>query len=161
MTGGLARVGGAPAGRFAAWAIAPWVLLLVAALALVQYLQHGDRVYAAAALVVIAVSAGCLLRQPWARNAMRVVALLLALWALLTGALMLQHWGDFARAREHAMTQPLAALTLWMIARAQRVWQVSLALKAAAIPLLLWWSWLLGRPAVREQFCPRRPRQAA
>jgi hypothetical protein len=158
VKGGLARFGRAPAGRFAAWAIAPWALLLVAALALVQYLQHGDRLYVAAALLVIAVSAGCILRQPWARNAMRVVAVLLALWALLTGALMLQHWGDFARAREHALTQPLAELTLWMIARAQRVWQVSLTLKAAAIPLLLWLAWLLGRPAVREEFGTRRAR---
>jgi hypothetical protein len=39
-----------------------------------------------------------------------------------------------------------------MIARAERTWQVGLALKAVAIPLLLWLAWQLGRPAVRAQF---------
>lgn len=142
---------------FAAWAIGPWVVLLFAAMGFVQYLRHGEYAYLLAALLVIVVCAGCVLRQAWARPVMQVAAVLLAVWALVTGVLMLQQWGDFEAARQHARTQPqLGELALWLIERAQRTWQVGLALKAVAIPLLLWLAWQLGRPAVRVQFHPRR-----
>lgn len=151
------RADAAPA-RFSAWAIGLWMLLLFAALGAVQYLQHGEYAYLVAALMIILVCAGCILRQAWARPAMQALALLLALWALGTGVLMLRQWGDFAIAREHAMAQPrLGEVALWMIARAQRTWQVALGLKACAIPLLLWLAWHLGRPGVRAQFRSRRP----
>jgi hypothetical protein len=143
----------ATARRFSVWAIGLWVLLLFAALGAVQYLQHGEYPYLVAALLVIVICAGCILLQAWARPAMQVLAVVLAAWALLTGALMLRQWGDFAIARQHAMAQPqLGDVALWMIARAQRTWQVALALKALAIPLLLWLAWQLGLPAVRAQF---------
>ena len=151
------RADPAPARRFSTWAVGPWVLLLFAALGFVQYLRHAEYAYLAAALVVIAVCAGCILRQSWARPAMQVLAVLLAAWALVTGVLMLQQSGDFETARQHAMAQPqLGQIALWMIDRAQRTWQVALALKAIAIPLLLWLAWQLGRPAVRAQFQRRR-----
>ena len=151
------RHAAAPARRFAAWAIGPWVLLLFAALGFVQYLRHAEYLYLAAALLVIVACAGCILRQAWARPALQVLAVLLAVWALVTGVLMLQQAGDFEIARQHAQAQPqLGEVALWMIARAERTWQVGLALKAAAIPLLLWLAWALGRPAVRAQF-QRRP----
>jgi hypothetical protein len=143
--------------RFAVWAMGPWILLLIAAMGCLQYLQHAEYAYLAAAMLIIVVCAGCILRQSWARSAMRVLAVLLALWALVTGVLMLQQWGDFARARQDALTQPqLGELALWMIARAQRTYEVGLVLKAAAIPLLLWLSWQLGRPSVITQFKRRR-----
>lgn len=143
--------------RFAAWAIGPWLLLLVAAMGGVQYLKHGDYIYLLAALLVIAVSAGCILRQAWARVAMRWMAVLLALWALISAGLMLQHWGDFERARQQVQAQPkLGEVLIWMIDRAQRTWQVGLALKVIAIPLLLWLAVVLGKPAVQAQFRPRR-----
>ncbi len=143
--------------RFSVWLVGLWVLLLFAALGAVQYLQHGEYPYLVAALLVIVVCAGCILRQAWARPAMQVLAVVLAAWALLTGVLMLSQWGDFALAREHAMAQPqLGDVALWMIARAQRTWQVALALKALAIPLLLWLAWQLGRSDVRARFRPRR-----
>ena len=145
------------ADRFSAWMIGLWVLLLLAAMGCVQYLQHGDYAYLLAGLVVIVVCVGGILRQAWARPVMRVLALLLALWSLVTGVLMLQHVGDFERARQHALAQPqLADMALWLIARAQRTWQVGIALKALAIPLLLWLAWTLGRPGVRAQFRARR-----
>jgi len=151
-----ARVDPASARRFSAWAVGPWVLLLFAALGFVQYLRHAEYIYLAAALLVIVVCAGCILRQAWARPAMQVLAVLLALWALASGVLMLQQWGDFDTARQHALAQPqLGEVALWMIARAERTWQVGLALKAASIPLLLWLAWQLGRPTVRAQFRPR------
>lgn len=151
-----AHVDPASARRFSAWAVGPWVLLLFAALGFVQYLRHAEYIYLAAALLVVVVCAGCILRQAWARPAMQMLAVLLALWALASGVLMLQQWGDFDTARQHALAQPqLGEVALWTIARAERTWQVGLALKAAAIPLLLWLAWQLGRPTVRAQFRPR------
>jgi hypothetical protein len=147
----------ASARRFSVWPIGVWILLLLAAMGSVQYLQHAEYAYLLAALLVIAVCAGCILRQAWARPITQVVAVLLALWALVSGVLMLQQWGDFETAREHAQALPqLGEVALWMIARAQRTWQVGLALKAIAMPLLLWLAWQLGRPAVRAQFKRRR-----
>ncbi len=146
----------APARRFAAWAVGPWVLLLFAALGFVQYLRHAEYLYLAAALLVVVACAGCILRQAWARPVLQLLAVLLAAWALVTAALMLQQSGDFDTARQHALAQPqLGEVALWMIARAERTWQVGLALKTAAIPLLLWLAWQLGRPAVRAQFHSR------
>jgi hypothetical protein len=147
----------ASARRFSVWPIGVWILLLLAAMGSVQYLQHAEYAYLLAALLVIAVCAGCILRQAWARPITQVVAVLLALWALVSGVLMLQQWGDFETARQHAQALPqLGEVALWMIARAQRTWQVGLALKAIAMPLLLWLAWQLGRPAVRAQFKRRR-----
>lgn len=142
--------------RFAVWAIGPWVLLLLAALGSVQYLRHGEYAYLAAALLVIVVCAGCILRQAWSRPAMQVLAVLLAAWSLVTAVLMLQQWGDFAIARQHALAQPqLGEVALWMIERAKRTWQVGIALKLLAVPALLWLAWRLGRPSVRLQFRSR------
>lgn len=152
------RAGTPKTRRFSLWAIALWVLLLFAALGAVQYLQHAEYPYLAGALVIIVICAGCILRQAWARPAMRVLAVLLAAWSLVTGILMLQQWGDFETARQHALAQPQwGELALWLIARARRTWQIGLALKAIAIPLLLWLAWQLGRAEVRAQF-RRRPR---
>lgn len=150
--------GAAPAKqRFAAWAIGPWMLLLLAAFGLVQYLRQAEYVYLAAALVVVVVSAGCIMRQGWSRPAMQVLALLLAVWSLVTAVLMLQQGGDFALARQHALAQPqLGDVAVWLIARAERTWQIGIALKLLAIPALLWLAWRLGRPAVKIQFRPRR-----
>ena len=151
------RADTASARRFSVWAIGPWIVLLFAAMGAVQYLRRAEYAYLVAALLVIVVCAGGILRQAWARPTMQVLAIVLALWALLTGGLMLRQWGDFAIARQHAQELPqLGEIALWMIARAQRTWQVGLALKALAIPLLLWLAWQLGRPAVRAQFRPRR-----
>ncbi|HEY0198758.1 MAG TPA: hypothetical protein VGC19_09485 [Rhodanobacter sp.] len=133
-------------------------MLLLAAAGCVLYLQHGEYIYLAAAGMVFVICAGCILRLPWARSSLRVVAVLIALWALVTGVLMLQQWDAFDRARQHASTQlpQFRDLTLWMIDRAQRTWQFGLALKAVAVPFLLWLAWQLGRPAVRAQFRPGR-----
>lgn len=143
--------------RFALWAVVPWVVLLLSALACAQYLNHRDYPYLIASLLVFVVSAGCILRLAWARFAMQLVAVVLAIWSLATGVLMLRHWGEFELARQHAMSQPqITELAVWMINRAQRTWEVGLALKALAVPMLLWLAWRLGRPQVRAQFGVRR-----
>lgn len=139
--------------RFAPWALGVWVVLLLALLGAIQYLRQAHFVYLAAAAGILVVCAGCILRQGWARPAMRAVCVVLVLWALASGALMLSQWDRFEVARQHALAQPqLADLALWLIARAQRTWQVALGLKALAIPLLVWLTWELGRPVVRGQF---------
>lgn len=159
MSGALG--GGTSAGgrrrTFAAWALATWVILLLAAFAGVQYARHADWIYLAAALGVIAACAGAILRQAWARGLLQLLCVLLAVWTVVTGVWMAGQWDQFALARARALAQPqAAALWLWQIARDQRTWQVALGLKAAAVPLLGWLAWTLGRPAVRGQFHGRR-----
>jgi len=145
-----------PVSRFGLWRVATWIVLLLAGVGGVLYLRHGDWPYLAGTFVVVLVCAGGILRQPWARQALRVVALLLALWALATGGLMLAQWGQFDAARAHATTQPQAQLLLLLIEQARRNFLLGLALKALLIPLLLWLAWQLGRPSVRAQFVARR-----
>lgn len=147
-----AWVPGAP--RFGAWRVGSWIVLLLAAFGGVLYLQHGDYPYLAGALAVIAVCAGSILRQPWARQALRVVALLLAAWALATGGLMLAQWHQFDLARAHALSQPQSQLLLLVIEQARRSFLLGLVFKALLVPLLLWLAWQMGRPAVRRQFQP-------
>ncbi|MEO7068452.1 MAG: hypothetical protein ABI114_16200 [Rhodanobacter sp.] len=153
------RLGGASKTppRFALWSLAVWVVLLLAMMGAVQYLRHANFIYLAAAAVTIVACAGCVMRQSWARTTLRVLCVVLALWALISGALMVSQWGSFAIARQHALAQPaLTEMALWLIARAQRTWEVALGLKAASIPLLLWLAWQLGQPRVRAQFKRRR-----
>jgi len=146
-----------PLRRFAGWSVACWIVLLLAAFGAVLYLRHRDYSYLLGALVVVVVCAGGILRQPWARNALRVLALLLAAWALVTGGLMIAHWDQFALARQHALGEPHADLVLLLIEQARRDYLLGLVLKALAIPLLLWLAWRLGTPAVRAQFgAPRK-----
>lgn len=145
--------GDARSRRFAPWALGVWVVLLLAMFGAIQYLRRGDFVYLAAAVGILVVCAGCILRQGWARPAMRTLCVALVLWTLVSGGLMLSQWERFELARQHALAQPqLADLALWLIARARRTWQVALGLKALAIPLLLWLTWELGRPVVQTQF---------
>jgi hypothetical protein len=153
-----AHVDTTSARRFSPWMIGVWLVLLFAAIGAVQYLQHAEYVHLVIALLVIVTCAGCILRQAWARPTLQWLTVLLALWALVTGVLMLRQWSDFEAARQHALAmQPqLSGIALWMVARAQRTWQIGLALKVAAIPLLSWLAWQLGRPTVRMQFKQRR-----
>jgi len=149
----------APASRFGLWRVATWIVLLLAAFGGVLYLRHGDWPYLIGAFAVIAVCAGAILRQPWARQPLRVVALLLVLWALATGGLMLAQWGQFEAARAHAMGQPQAQaqMLLLVIEQTRRSFLLGLAFKSLLVPLLLWLAWQLGRPSVRAQFvAPRR-----
>lgn len=148
-----------PRRRFSWWMMVVWMVLLFAALGAVQYMARADYLYLLASIIVIVVCAGCILRLHWARPTMRVLALLLALWSLVSAVLMLQQWGQFDVARQHVQSEPqLREVALWVIARAQRTWQVGIALKLLSIPALAWLSWQLGRPLVRAQFRSRQRR---
>jgi hypothetical protein len=147
-----------PVPRFSWWMMVIWLIFLFAALGAVQYMAHAEYAYLLASAVVIVVCAGCILKLRWARPTMQVLALLLALWSITTAVLMLRQWGEFEVARQHAQNEPqLRELALWMVERAQRTWQVGIALKALAIPVLVCLAWQLGRPVVRGQFRPREP----
>lgn len=145
--------------RFSAWSLALWVLLLLLAYGGLQYLQHGDLPYLVVSFVAIIICVGAIMRLEWGRSAMRVVAPLIALYALVSGVAMLMHWGDFEKMRQAALANPQFADDLSiMLARARRVFEIALVLKAISIPFLLWLTWVLGQPAVRAQFHRRQSR---
>ena len=145
--------------RFSTWSLALWVLLLLLAYGGLQYLQHGEFLYLAASFVAIVICVGAIMRHEWARSAMRVVLLLIALYALVSGITMLMGWNRFESASQAALANPqFAADVTMMVERAKRIFQIALALKAISIPFLLWLAWMLGRPAVRAQFYHRQSR---
>ncbi len=173
----------APAARgFDVWRLACWMLLLLAAFGILQYVSHAgqgaallrqpesmagahatlrgmlawDVVYLGGACLTLSASAGALLRREWARRLLRVVAALLALWALGTAIAMLAQWTAFQHASDELLARPgmndegRAAL-----AHARRTFVIGFALKVAAVPLLAWLAWRLGVPSVRAQFRAR------
>ena len=166
---------------FTFWRVVVWLLLLLAAFGCVQYLSHAqllwaqranltpadsiamhhmlawDIGYLLAAFALIVLCAGCILRQGWARAPLRVAAGALVLWALISGGMMLAQWPQFDRASADALAQlGNEAVLRNAVMHARRVYRITLALKAAAIPVLLWLAWRLGTPAVRMQFRHRR-----
>lgn len=165
---------------FAAWRVVVWLSLLLATFGCVQYIRHAslvwtqarvlapgsaiaagtlqrmlawDIVYLLAALVLIVLCAGCILRQGWARLPLRVAAVILAIWALVTGVQLLMQWWQFDRASADALAQLQADVVLQQaVLHAQRSYRLAMALKIVAVPLLLWLAWRLGTPAVRSHF---------
>lgn len=176
------RAESAARGRgFALWRVLVWLLLLLAAFGGVQYFSHAellwgqrhaftpgaaagawrrllawDVVYLLAALTLIVLCAGCILRQGWARPALRVATGVLAVWMLATGGAMLMEWPALLHASRDAMQQlqDHAALQQALL-HARRSYLLALVLKVLAVPVLLWLSWRLGAPAVRAQFPAR------
>ena len=152
------RSGAAGPGRtFAAWPVAVWLLLLLAAYGGIQYLRFGFYYYLAASLAVIVVCAGCVMRQEWARQAMQAVALLLACWAAYAGVQMWLDRDRFELARQAALANPqLGEAGVMLVERARRMYQLVMGIRVVAVPLLLWLAWTLGRPAAAAQFHGRR-----
>lgn len=168
---------------FALWRVVVWLLLLLAAFGCLQYFSHAqllwnqrqvlasnatasaalhgmlawDIAYLLAAFAVIVLCAGCILRQAWARSALRVAAGLLALWMLASGITLLVQWPAFERASTEALGQLHDDVALRQaLLHARHNYLAALVLKAVAVPVLLWLSWRLGASVVRAQFRPRR-----
>lgn len=168
---------------FAVWRVVVWLVLLLAAFGCVQYFSHAELLwtqrevlasnheasaalhvmlawdisYLLAACALIVLCAGCILRQAWARPALRLAAALLALWMLASGVAMLVQWPAFERASTDALGQLHGdAALLQALMHARRTYLAALVLKAVAVPVLLWLSWRLGVPMVRAQFRHRR-----
>ncbi|MHA6205055.1 hypothetical protein ACXU4B_11565 [Dyella soli] len=170
-----------PSAGFAAWRIVAWLILLLAAYGCLQYLAHARQLWSAlqehaainpegtyelhrmlawdvgyfvAAFALIVICAGAILRQAWARPSLQVAAVVLAVgWGLVGGLILLSQWKEFSDGV--ALTNAQAGLNdaaQAALAHVHRSFQVALATKAIAVPVLLWLAWRLGRPAVRAQF---------
>lgn len=164
----------APGRGLAAWRVVTWLLLLFAAIGGVQYINHGsavwgelqrwpagdtdhvpalqrmlawDAAYLLVAFVIIVLCAGVILRQAWARSALRVAAVLLAAWALASGVLL--------ASAMRALLPADTAVSL-MVAQLPHSYLLALGMKAVAVLVLLWLAWRLGRPDVRARFMHRR-----
>lgn len=164
---------------FAVWRVVVWLLLLLAAFGCLQYFRHAellwtqrqalassveasaalrvmlawDIAYLLAAMVLIVLCAGCILRQAWARPALRVAAGLLALWMLASGVAMLVQWPAFEHASADALGQLHGDVALRQaLVQARHTYLAALVLKAVAVPVLLWLAWSLGCAGVRAQF---------
>lgn len=177
----------APSRRPMLWRVVVWMLLLVSAFGALQYVKHmqnvwgqigensaslqpaqldalhgmlgWDAAYLLVVFVLIVVCAGCILRQGWARPCMRVAAVALAVWLLITGYLQ---WRDLQAlaangaailAKAQQQGTPGAAP---MLVHLQRGYQLALVFKAIGIVASLWLAWRLGHASVRVQFRTRR-----
>ena len=167
-------------GTFAVWRIVVWLLLLLAAFGCLQYALHAQQVwgvlrtsgsaeaishlrgvlawdlaYFAGAFAIIVICAGAILRQAWSRVALQIAAVLLAVWALVSGINLLAQWHNVDNAA--ALLQPGAdEAAQQTLSRLRRSFEMAVGLKLLAVPVLLWLAWRLHQPAVREQFRPRR-----
>ncbi len=168
------------------WRIVTWALLLLATFGVLQYAGHAWRVwhmlgqtaaahhaplehmlwwdggYLLLAGLTVTVSAGTLMQREWARRGMRVLALVLALWALATAIMLLLQWGRFHHAEQMLLSQPgISAAQRATIAHLHRELVTGMVLKFLAVPVLGWLCWHLGRLSVRAQFGPRRGAMAS
>lgn len=171
----MAEAASPPPG-FAAWRLALWVILLLAAFGAMQYGVHAQRVWSvlqlapvdaagratlhamlawdaayflAAAMLVVFCAAG-ILRQGWARPVLRVALGLLAAGLLVSGVLLYRQWLGW-HGQPHAVADAAA-----LVAQESRRVHLSLAFDATAIVMLIWLVWRLGQPEVRAQFRQRR-----
>ncbi|GGA50492.1 hypothetical protein [Dyella nitratireducens] len=159
---------------FAWWRMLTWIMLLVAGFLGSQYVRHAQQVWAAlqglpageaenaaklhdmltwdlgylaAVFVVVIATAGCILRQGWARSVLRVVALVLCVWLAYRGVLLWHQWSALEQVRDSVVQQQLEGF--------KRPLLIALGLQAVSVPALLWLAWQLGQPAVRLQFRSR------
>jgi len=105
--------------------------------------------YAFAAFAVMALALGTLRWREWGRSAMRVVAGVLAIWAIYTAAVA------FHQSQEIAAVLTQAGLPPELLARgmkARSILMVGVVLKAVSVPVLAWLAWVLGSVSVRQQF---------
>lgn len=167
-----------PRFRLSAWRVVTWLLALLAVFGIFQYSVHGwhvlaglraahdddthaalagimswDIAYLAAACITLAVAAGALFRRGWARPVLRVVAVLLALWLLVTAIMLARHWMSFDHHSQMLLAQShLGQAGHELVARIQRRFLVGVVLKAVCVPILAWLAWRLGVPKIRAQF---------
>jgi hypothetical protein len=172
--------------RLDVWRVLVWLILLFSAFGCLQYLHHAQLVwdqlhalapadaggveamhgmlrwdlgYLLAAFALIVICAGCILRQAWARPCMRVAALLLGTWFVVTGFLQLNqlHAIDANSATLLRQVQAQAVMAVEQtLATAHRQYVLAMLFEAIATMVLLWLAWQLGQPSVRAQFRLRR-----
>ncbi|MET4675518.1 MULTISPECIES: hypothetical protein [unclassified Luteibacter] len=105
--------------------------------------------YTLAAFAIIVVTLSTLRWRDWARGAMRIVALLLMVWAAYTAWFAYGQWQQLGIVLGQAGLPP----DLVMVAGRQRsIMLVGVVLKVVSVPLLAWLAWALGSLRVRQQF---------
>ncbi|MGF6710627.1 hypothetical protein QFZ41_001591 [Luteibacter sp. W1I16] len=162
---------------FAAWRIVVWLVMLLAAVGFVintyasVLFAHavgsvsadaiaagaGDPriglawslAYALAAFAVMSLSLGTLRWRDWGRRSMRIVALLLMVWAAYTAWVSFDQWSQLGTVLSQA------GLPADLLAAGQKhrtILLVGLLLKVVSVPVLAWLSWVMGSVSVRQQF---------
>lgn len=105
--------------------------------------------YTLAAFAVMAIALSTLRWREWARGAMRIIALLLMVWAAYTAWFAYGQWQQIGV----VLGQPGLPPDLVAAAGRQRtILLVGVLLKALSVPLLGWLAWALGSVRVRQQF---------
>jgi hypothetical protein len=159
-----------------------WVLLLAAGFGCVQYIQHAQQLwgvlqtlpagdgdidkvntmlawdagYFIVAFIVIVASAGCILRQAWARPVLRVLSLALGIWAAYRAVIAWYQSRTFGYVNAalvsagHSTPEQTA-----QIQHMQNLALITAGVGAVTVLVLLWLAWQLGQPAVRLQFRAR------
>jgi hypothetical protein len=80
---------------------------------------------------------------------MRVVAGVLAVWALYTAWMAFHQWQEIGV----VLGQPgLPPELLIQATKARSILLVGIVLKAVSVPVLAWLAWVLGSVTVRQQF---------
>jgi glucan phosphoethanolaminetransferase (alkaline phosphatase superfamily) len=162
---------------FAFWRIVVWLVMLLAAVGFVintygsiiaanaigamspeaiaaggpdpRVLMAWSLGYAIGAFAVMVLALGTLRWREWGRSAMRVVAGLLAIWAIYTAVVA------FHQSQEIGVVLSQAGLPPELLVRGMKtrsILLVGVVLKAISVPVLAWLAWVLGSVSVRQQF---------
>ena len=166
---------------FAFWRIFVWLILLLAAYGCLQYMAHAtqlwnalkplpasdtgdisqlqkmlawDVLYFIGAFALVVICAGTILRQAWARAALQVACVLLAVgWGLAGGVMLFSQWREFSQAVAATNAQSsLDTASQLALDHMHRSFLIAMGVKIAGAPVLLWLAWWLGRPHIRSQF---------
>lgn len=157
---------------FAFWRIGLWLVLLLSAFGALQYAMHARRIgrvlarpalpdearamlhgmlawdlgyFVVTAALVVLCAAG-ILRQGWSRPVLRVALGLLGVGIFASGVSLLRRWRAWSSVPHDFAGAPA------LLAGQARTVHLSLGFDVAAIALLAWLIWQLGRPQVRVQF---------
>jgi hypothetical protein len=156
--------------------IVVWLVLLLAAWGILQYVAHAwtvlqlmgrhglahgslwpvlgwDVLYLLVAGLTVMAATGVLMWRVWARSLLRGLAFVLALYSLASAVMLFAHWQSFSHASADLIAQASdPQLAQRMFAQTRRVTLVGLALKVLAALLLGWLGWRLGNPALVQRF---------
>lgn len=162
----------AAASRFAFWRLGLWLVLLLAAFGAMQYGVHAykvwsvlaatvtdaegrqalhtmlawDTAYFVVAAAMVVLCAAGILRQGWARPALRASFLALSLWLAVNGVLLYRQWTAWL-----ALQAGVAEAAALVQQQARQV-HLALGFDVVAVVVLLGLAWRLGRPEVAAQF---------
>jgi glucan phosphoethanolaminetransferase (alkaline phosphatase superfamily) len=162
---------------FAPWRIVVWLVMLLAAVGFVintygaiiaagaigsmtpealaaggpdpRVLMAWSLSYSLGAFAVMVLALGTLRWREWGRRAMRVVAGVLAVWAIYTAVVAFHQWQEIGVVLgQDGLPPELLARGM----KARSILLVGVVLKAISVPVLAWLAWALGSVSVRQQF---------